>query len=360
MFKRLRSLLLPLALSLPLSALAGLFTSMFVFGDSLLDTGNLAWVSGGGLPPQPVGSGFNGPYYQNTRLSNGPLWIEGVAAGLGLANTAAPALLGGNNYAFAGAMTGTGQNPPGVLAQAVGLWGQGSAALGLPAHPLADPNALYVVVGGGNDMRDVRSLYPGMSAPEVTAHQAAAAAAIVNLATTLGYLASVGAKNILIATVPDLGYTPEAALRSLQLSLPDIQAASSDASAWFNAGVPGLMGFGASLGLHMNLLDIAGLFNDILANPASFGITNTSLPCAGFEFSAGASCDTSLFADVLHPSAYAGSLLARAALDVLGVPEPDTLVLFGLALLALAVAHRRRAAGRQSGWPCHGHSVSRS
>lgn len=362
MFNRFRSLLLSLALSLPLVALAGPFTSMFVFGDSLVDTGNLALVSGGGLPPQPVGSGFNGPYYQNTHLSNGPLWIEGVADGLGLANTAAPALLGGNNYAFAGATTGTSQNPFGVLAQVAGLWGQGSTALGLTAHPLADPNALYVVVGGGNDMRDVRLLNPGMSATDVAAHQAAAAAAIANLANTLGYLASVGAKNILIATLPDLGYTPEAALRSLQLGFPDLQAASSDASAWFNAGVPGLMDFGASLGLQMNLLDMAGLFNDILADPASFGITNTSLPCAGFEFSAGASCDSSLFADVLHPSAYAGSLLARAALDVLGVPEPDTLVLFGLALLALAVAHRRRAAGRQSGWPrpCHDHRASRS
>lgn len=37
LFKRLRSILLPLAVSLPLSALAGPFSSLVVFGDSLSD-----------------------------------------------------------------------------------------------------------------------------------------------------------------------------------------------------------------------------------------------------------------------------------------------------------------------------------
>lgn len=199
-------------------------------------------------------------------------------------------MLGGNNYAFAGARTGVIGSPPGVLAQAVGLWGQ-----------------------------------------------AAAEAAIDNLANTIGYLASKGAKNILISTLPNLGASPEA-------TFLNVQAASADASERFNALIQSaLMSAGAALGLHMYLLDMAGLFDSILANPLSFGISNTSLPCVGFEFSGGASCDASLFADVLHPSAYAHSLIARAALAVLGVPEPGTLVLFGLALLVLVVARRRRS-----------------
>lgn len=324
-FKRLRAILLPLLVSLPLSALAGPFTHLFVFGDSLSDTGNLSTLTGGANPgtAQP---------YDNGRYSNGKLWIEGLAAGLGLANDAAPALLGGNNYAFAGARTGPAGSPPGLLAQAAGLWGTGYAPWGLPAHLSADPNALYVVVGGGNDMRDARSAIGGNSATR----QAAAAAAIGNLASTIGYLASMGAKNVLISTLPDLGYTPEAVLLGLT-------AASSDASAWFNGYFPGLMGFGASLGLNMNLLDMAALSSDIRQHPSDYGITNTDWPCAGFAYSQGVSCDQSSFSDVLHPSAYGHSLFARAALDVLGVPEPDTLALFGLALLALTVARRRRA-----------------
>lgn len=343
LFKRLRSILLPLAVSLPLSVLAGPFSSLVVFGDSLSDTGNLATANAvaNSLPVPtlpPIGVGFNGPYYQDSRLSNGPVWIESLATGLGLSSEAAPALQGGNNYAFAGARTGVIGSPPGVLAQAVGLWGPGYAPWGLTPHLSADPNALYVVVGGGNDMRDARSLYTGMTPADVTGRAAAAAAAIGNLANTIGYLASMGAKNILISTLPNLGASPEANFLSLQ-------AASSDASVRFNTLIQSaLMSEGATLGLHMYLLDMAGLFDSILANPLSFGITNTSLPCDGFEFSAGASCAASLFADVLHPSAYAHALIASAALAVLGVPEPDSLALVGLALLVLLVAHRRRAA----------------
>lgn len=336
-FKRLRSIFLPLVVSLPLTALAGPFTSMFVFGDSLSDTGNLAVLGGGVLPPQPPSFGFNGPYYQNAQLSNGPVWIEGLAAGLGLSsNNAAPALMGGNNYAFAGARTDTALTPPGVLAQAVGLWGTGYAPWGLTGHAAADPNALYVVVGGGNDMRDARSVVGG----DAASRQAAAAAAIFNLQQTIGFLYSHGARNVLVSTLPDLGYTPEAIHENLV-------AESTDATNRFNALIgPGLMGLGAVFqGLHMTLLDMAGVTDNIVANPSAFGITNIDQPCLGFGYpgqEGTVNCGQSAFADVLHPSALVHSLIARAALDVLGVPEPDMLALFGIAVLALVVARRRR------------------
>ncbi len=80
------------------------------------------------------------------------------------------------------------------------------------------------------------------------------------------------------------------------------------------------------------------------ANPDDFGVTNTSLPCAGFAFSAGASCATSLFSDALHPSAYAHLLIGQAALAVYGIPLPGTLALMGLALVVLVGVQRRRQA----------------
>ena len=347
--KPLRATLLPLALSLPLVALAGpTFSNLFVFGDSLSDTGNLAgaYAQLAGLPvptmpPQPPGSGFNGPYYQNSRASNGPVWIEYLASGLGLTAAATPALFGGNNYAFASARTGLNWptppgDIPGVAAQALALWGSST--------PIADPNALYVVVGGGNDMRDARAQYTGMSPGDVAGHGAAAVAAINNLALTLTYLASRGAKNVLISTLPDIGQAPEAAILSAAFNLPDLQAASSDAADQFNALIASaLMSLGTGLGLHMTLLDMAGLTDDILAHPGNFGITNTLSPCAGFEYSSGASCETSLFSDVLHPSGYAHNLIAREALAVLRVPEPNALTLVGLAMLAFVVIQRRRS-----------------
>lgn len=331
-FKKLRSLILPLALALPLSALAGPFSSLFIFGDSLSDTGNL--IGSGVTPPWP----FVGPY-DGGRFSNGPLWIEGVATGLGLSGQASTFSAGGNNYAFAGSQTG--YFPPQPQDQIPGLLIQsGIFASGLLAP--ADPNALYVVVAGGNDMREARSTFSGTTLADEAGRLAAALTAIVNIQTTIGYLASLGAHNFLVASIPDLGYTPEAIVLGLT-------SASSDASAKFNALVPSVVGWGSGLGLNMYFLDLEGLNSDILANPASFGITSTDSPCAGFANpltgTAGTTnCANSLFSDVLHPSAYTHSLIASAALKVLGVPEPGSLALLGLGVAALIVVRRRQTA----------------
>ncbi len=301
-----------------------------MFGDSLSDTGNLSILTGGAFP------GSAQPYFGG-RYSNGPLWVEGLAAGLGLAGDAAPFLVGGKNFAFAGARTGTGSNPPGVLAQAVGIWGGGNSA---PTPGSADPNALYVVVGGGNDMRDARTAFQGVTLVDQAAHFNAALEAITNLGNTVGYLAASGAKHILISNLPDLGATPEAVLLGLT-------AASSDATNKFNALIGSLLGLeNLFAGLDIDLLDMAGLSAKAHAGTTA-GIFNPSLPCNGFfgadggSGTVGAGCDVSLFSDVLHPSATAHGLIAREALLIYGIPEPETLALFGLACAALAISRRR-------------------
>jgi outer membrane lipase/esterase len=303
-------------------ALAAPYTSLVVFGDSLSDTGNLYLATGGAQPTPGTGP------YAGGRFSDGPLWVETLAAGLGLAGDADPYLIGGNNYAFAGARTGTDASPPGILAQVAGLWGA--------THGVADPNALYVVVAGGNDMRDARSAVGGTDATR----QAAAAAAAANIGGALGLLASKGAKNVLLANLPDLGYTPEAALLGLT-------AESADASARFNAMVAQLEGYAESvLGLNVGFLDLAGIGsairNDALFNGgAVYGITNALFPCAGFLGSNGASCEVSAFSDGLHPSAKVHAIIGNAALDLLKVPEPATPLLAMLGLVALMAARRR-------------------
>jgi phospholipase/lecithinase/hemolysin len=330
--RNLRSVFLPLALALPLSVLAGPFSSLFVFGDSLSDTGNL--IGSGVQRPVP----FAGPY-DGGRFSNGSLWIEDVAQGLGLTGQAASYSIGGNNYAFAGSQTGTlppvpQDQIPGLQIQSMNLWGA--------SHTAADPNALYVVVAGGNDMRAARSTFSSSSDVDEAGRLAAAMSAIANLETTIGYLASLGAHNFLVASVPDLGLTPEAILLNLA-------AASSDATAKFNALMPSVVEFGNGLGLSMNFLDLAALNDDIVNHPDQYGITNTTSPCAGFMDPSAiggvgtTSCDTSLFSDVLHPSAYTHSLIAAAALEVLGIPEPTTAALFFVGFLALLISRRRKS-----------------
>lgn len=304
-------------------AQAGPFSAMYVFGDSWSDTGNVFAATGGVIPSAP---------YYNGRFSNGPVWIDSLATSLGVPAGAVPWLAGGNNYAFGGARTGSGASPaPGILAQIGGLWA--------PAHPLgADPDALYVLAGGGNDMRDARSSFQGNAPADVAGRQAAAAAAAGNLMSAIGFLASAGAQHVLLMNLPDLGLTPEAV--ALGLAAP-----SSDASARFNALMPDLLSFGQGLGLDMRFLDADALqravVNDALTNGgALYGITNVLTPCGSFPGSTGIPCDVSLYSDGLHPSARAHQLLGEAA--VLPVPEPATITL--LALGAAAALRRRRAA----------------
>jgi phospholipase/lecithinase/hemolysin len=124
-----------------------------------------------------------------------------------------------------------------------------------------------------------------------------------------------------------------------------LQTVSTDVTNRFNALVPTLFGLQATFtSLNIELLDMAGVAANVRANPGDFGVTNTSLPCAGFAFSAGASCATSLFSDALHPSAFAHQLIGQAALAVYGVPLPGTLALMGLALFVMVGVQRRRQA----------------
>lgn len=331
----LRSVLLPSLAAASMAAHAGPFTGIFIFGDSLSDTGNVSIATGGVAPGTGDIPGIVQPYAPG-RYSNGPLWVETFASGLGLA--VSPALAGGNNFAFAGARTGfSGLNEPaGVLTQVAGLWGRG-----MPINPTrADPNALYVVVAGGNDMRDARLL------PTAGERQVAALAAVNNLAQTIGYLAASGARNVLISTLPDLGATPEA------LFLGN-QAASTEVSNLFNMLVQGLFGLEKMYGgLDIELLDMAGVAAFVRDNKELYGVTNTGLPCNGFAGSGplgpngtfvGADCDASLFSDGLHPSALAHRLIGEAALAVYGVPLPGTLALMVLALAMLVLVQRRNS-----------------
>src|SRR5688572_20221274 len=76
----------------------GPFSSVVVFGDSTVDTGNLNLATGGAVA---------GPPYFSGRFSNGPAWVEVLAERLGL-EAPAPCLIGGTNYAWGGAETGDG------------------------------------------------------------------------------------------------------------------------------------------------------------------------------------------------------------------------------------------------------------
>ena len=120
--------------------------ALLVFGDSLSDGGNARAVLGDGAFPCP-------PHWNNRRC-DGPLWVEHLAAGLGLPPLL-PSLAGGSNHAFGGARSGTGttrKGLPNLLMQVAGFLGEAEAD-GQHLETL-EPGRLVVLRAGANDYLD--------------------------------------------------------------------------------------------------------------------------------------------------------------------------------------------------------------
>lgn len=286
-------------------------SNMFVFGDSLMDTGNLYIATTGAGSPTPIS-----PPYFNGRFSNGPLFDELIAGTYGI--TLTPSLLGGNNFSWAGAQTGTGVSSgfiPNVQTQIGSFLTSRSG--------VADPNAVYWIEGGGNDV------LPASQAVNVPA---AIGVIVNNIATEILTLASSGAKNFVIVNVPNVGASPR------------VQALGSAAAAGATAitmGInQGLLQALTSIGssnpsLNLQLLDLFGIGNRVAANPLAFGFTNTSDACLT-ETTLCSKPDQYLYWDSFHPTAAVGRLVASFY-----IPEPSTLLLLLLPIAAIGFSKRK-------------------
>ena len=192
-----------LTLSLTVSGLThAAYSKVISFGDSLSDVGNVYTATAGATPGAP---------YFNGRFSDGPVWVETLATGLGL-SPATASLLGGDNYSWGGARVSDNSSVPSVQAQigAVGVTGSYFNNTG----GVADPNALYTVLIGGNDINAVDG-----STYTTTDLQNDALA----VANSVNALIAAGAESVLVGNVPDLGGAPvcdgnEAALVQAQLT----------------------------------------------------------------------------------------------------------------------------------------------
>lgn len=168
-----------LCLTLPNQAWSYPYSEIYVFGDSLSDTGRLFEAIG--IP--------SAPYYDG-HTSNGPLWIEYLADSLNL--TYNPQ----TNFAWVGALSGTAnvwnENYPDIE-----LWGLQQQIDSYIAQNLAaDSKAIYIIWAGSNDFLG-----------DMTNPQQTISTAITNLVTAVTKLRQHGAQHILVPSLPDLGKT---------------------------------------------------------------------------------------------------------------------------------------------------------
>lgn len=296
------------------------FTQIISVGDSLSDIGN------------------------NGRFTNpgGLIWTEMLAGSLGIPVPTA-SNSGGTGGAFGGARTT-------VAAFGVVPSAQTQANLLTANYTAIDPNALYTIMIGGNDVNAsanaIEAAYTQAYTDELTASgdTAAAEAAGDNAASVEGAiqagilqaegaaaaqiavdLVANGAQNVLFSNVPNVALAPIAdGNEGLVQFLTNA----------FNGGISSVSGLVSS---NIAVLDAFGLLNDIAADPGSFGLTNITDKCE--DEAAGSGCEnTFLFWDDLHPTTIGHQIIADAALVAANtlpaaIPVPAA---FPLLLSALA------------------------
>ena len=268
MFKRF-FLALPLAVTLVLATIvpsnAQTFTygSVVSFGDSLSDNGN-AFILSGGLGPPP-------PYFAG-RFSDGPTWVEllnGPMDNDGAAMFGAPGVVGTGNQNFAIGGARSDSTPTG---QFIAIPGTGvpfqiaayQAGLGVGGVPA---NTLFTVLAGANDAFDFFDANPVPTAAGITAEGITIG---TNIVTDVGQLLAVGAQDILVSNLPNLGSTP--AFNGSPAAASGGFLMSATINATLNQGLAALAA--ANPTANIVQLDLQGLLNTVIANPAAFGLTN--------------------------------------------------------------------------------------
>jgi len=299
-FRPIRSLM---AVAIALAAAPAFADSAFdqtvFFGDSLTDSGYYRPL----LPAsvQPVTGKFT--------TNPGWVWSEYVADYYG--TNASPNGNGqsGDNYAAGGARVAAVNVT--ALGSAPSLTSQVNAYLTANGGK-ANPNTLYTVWGGANDLFAIQQGAP---------LQATLGSAVAAQVGIVGTLESAGARYVLVPTLPDIGLTPSARAGGAL----GMAQGTALATAYNNALFAGLK----SAGLNVIPLDTFHILQEIVASPGTYGFTNVTgqactavLPtCNPTSLAEPNAQNTWLFADGVHPTTATHQILGQYAISVLDAPR---------------------------------------
>lgn len=291
------------AASLSASVSASPYSDIYVFGDSLFDTGNL-----GVRFTNKVGPDYNNSPY-------GPVSPDLVAVGLGMPR-ATPSADGGTNYAVGDNRSQ--QTLESITAETTYVAPAGPSFNSLfynleRTGSSLDRQAIYLLDGGGND---IRSLTP----PEVTA---------TNMVAAANALTERGAKYVVITNVPDFGLAPAGIAFSDYASG---QAAAMNEQMLQQVGSSNIL-----------IFDAFSMLGEIAADPGAYGV---GISAEAFSYSCfdsnAATCtegnaaakidgsspdpDQFMFNDPLHPTTVGQQITADYLLSVLKAPTEIALL----------------------------------
>jgi phospholipase/lecithinase/hemolysin len=280
--------------------------SFVVFGDSLSDVGNKSLSNGNADTPSP-------PYYEG-RFSNGPLWVETLATYLGVPPLQ-PSLSSGTDYAWGGAQVAIPGFPPSIPQQITQYLNNLTAA----GQTIA-ANDVFAEWSGTNDYLGT---FLGASGPQTPIDPAVSASALTNALQTL---VTAGAKALVINDLPLLGNIPY--IKATDAFYQQGGALVASANAWttaYNNDVA--TGLQALSGANVVLVDVAGLEEQVIQNPAHYGFTNTSDAVGPFNAPSGGLISSVtvpdpqdyFFFDGVHPTTQAQQLIGVTAAEDLGV-----------------------------------------
>lgn len=347
-----------LAVGLAIQCPAFAFDSLTVFGDSLSDTGN------------------NGIWTWNS--SQNKLYDEQLSSDYGL--TLTPSRTGGSNYAAGGATAVGTLNPQDNTTSQVQQWLAQNGGK-------TNANGLYIHWIGGNDLA-AAVLMPAQA-------QAIAGNSAANAAAQVGQLLDAGAGLVVVPTVPDISATPillesvittglgTAATSALQAAFASLNAAETPTLARRHMAIHDAFIAAASVVSNNPLAqqtiatqlmdayntaaaqasaltnyynaaeevalaqrsgniahaDTNGIFQEILASPEAFGVTNTAgMACPPGV--AASECTSStpgfsntqdyLFADHFHPGPQVHTIMAQYIQSILAAPVQVTRLNLGV------------------------------
>lgn len=267
---------------------------LYIFGDSLSDTGNLG-------RPASFGDDLPVPFFEN-RISNGRVIVEYIAESLQTSAEASNYLdteEEGTNYAIAGANALDKET-------FINLDLQIESYL-MKNDDEVNPDNFYLFFIGGNDVIDAVSL--GEAGGRELLSRAA-----VKVGEGVDAIVSRGGREIVLLTVPNIGRTAK-----FQAAPAAEAALATVLTQHFNAEVQSIVQGYESNTVRLTTIDLYAALEDVLSRASELGFTNTTQGCYNIDdlsfevYCSAEQLDSFVFFDDIHPTGKTHRLLGEEA-----------------------------------------------